>query len=148
MRDFQECVEDMEVADVNSTGLKFTWNQKPKGNDGILKKIDRIMANLEFNSLFMGACAVFQPYRISDHSPAILRGYPNPKPQEFVVDPNDFPAIGANLATTVPRAVSSPKVVENEKTHDVTMHSDGSARVPLNNTSTCHDDAFGSDSSS
>ncbi|GJS42092.1 hypothetical protein Tco_0183373 [Tanacetum coccineum] len=76
------------------------------------------------------------------------RGYPNPKPQEFVVDPNDFPAIGANLATTVPRAVSSPKVVENEKTHDVTMHSDGSARVPLNNTSTCHDDAFGSDSSS
>ncbi|GKC87145.1 hypothetical protein Tco_1147794, partial [Tanacetum coccineum] len=73
MRDFQECVEDMEVADVNSTGLKFTWNQKPKGNDGILKKIDRIMANLEFNSMFMGACAVFQPYRISDHSPAVLR---------------------------------------------------------------------------
>ncbi|GKA00236.1 retrovirus-related pol polyprotein from transposon TNT 1-94 [Tanacetum coccineum] len=45
MRDFQKCVEDIEVADVNSTGLKFTWNQKPKGNDGILKKIDRIMAN-------------------------------------------------------------------------------------------------------
>ncbi|GJS24843.1 RNA-directed DNA polymerase, eukaryota, reverse transcriptase zinc-binding domain protein [Tanacetum coccineum] len=73
MRDFQECVEDMEVADVNSTGLKFTWNRKPKGNDGILKKIDRIMANLEFNSLFMGACAVFQPYRISDHSSVVLR---------------------------------------------------------------------------
>ncbi|GJT20548.1 hypothetical protein Tco_0890485 [Tanacetum coccineum] len=73
MWDFQECVEDMEVVDVNCTGLKFTWNQKPKGNDGILKKIDRIMANLEFNSLFMGACAVFQPYRISDHSSAVLR---------------------------------------------------------------------------
>ncbi|GJV37905.1 hypothetical protein Tco_1410382 [Tanacetum coccineum] len=45
MRDFQECVEAIEVSDVNSTGLRFTWNQKPKGNDGILKKIDCIMAN-------------------------------------------------------------------------------------------------------
>ncbi|GJY88017.1 hypothetical protein Tco_0502645 [Tanacetum coccineum] len=73
MRDFQECVENIEVADVNSTGLRFTWNQKPMGNDGTLKKIDRIMANIEFNFVFVGACAVFQPYRISDHSPAILR---------------------------------------------------------------------------
>ncbi|GJV37901.1 RNA-directed DNA polymerase, eukaryota, reverse transcriptase zinc-binding domain protein [Tanacetum coccineum] len=45
MRDFQECVEAIEVSDVNSTGLRFTWNQKTKGNNGILKKIDRIMAN-------------------------------------------------------------------------------------------------------
>nr|GEX70652.1 hypothetical protein [Tanacetum cinerariifolium] len=48
-------------------------NKKPKGNDGILKKIDHIMANLNFNSSFVGACAVFQPYHISDHSSAILR---------------------------------------------------------------------------
>ncbi|GKE44933.1 RNA-directed DNA polymerase, eukaryota, reverse transcriptase zinc-binding domain protein [Tanacetum coccineum] len=48
MRHFQECVEDLELSDVNSTGLRFTWNQKPKGGDGILKKIGRIMANLEF----------------------------------------------------------------------------------------------------
>ncbi|GJQ89660.1 polypyrimidine tract-binding protein homolog 2 isoform X1 [Tanacetum coccineum] len=39
LRDFQECVEDIEVSDVNCSG----------------------------------ANAVFQPYRISDHSPAILR---------------------------------------------------------------------------
>ncbi|GKB07442.1 hypothetical protein Tco_0835726 [Tanacetum coccineum] len=30
MRDFQECVEAIEVSDVNSLGLRFTWNQKPK----------------------------------------------------------------------------------------------------------------------
>nr|GEZ97177.1 zinc knuckle CX2CX4HX4C [Tanacetum cinerariifolium] len=52
MRNFQECVDMIEVTDVNSTGLCFTWNQKPKGEDGILKKIDRVMANLEFLSLF------------------------------------------------------------------------------------------------
>ncbi|GJX41003.1 hypothetical protein Tco_0255993 [Tanacetum coccineum] len=73
MRDFQECVEDLELSDVNSTGLRFTWNQKPKGDDGILKKIDRIMANLEFYESFVGSSALFQPYRISDHSPAVLR---------------------------------------------------------------------------
>ncbi|GKA28479.1 sodium/hydrogen exchanger 6, partial [Tanacetum coccineum] len=43
IREFKECVQTMEVADVNSTGLHFTWNQKPKSSNGILKKIDRIM---------------------------------------------------------------------------------------------------------
>ncbi|PWA89849.1 reverse transcriptase domain, Reverse transcriptase zinc-binding domain protein [Artemisia annua] len=52
--------------------LQFTWNQKPRGTDGKLKKIDRIMANLAFTDAFIGAHAIFQPYRISDHSPAIL----------------------------------------------------------------------------
>ncbi|GJV37057.1 sodium/hydrogen exchanger 6 [Tanacetum coccineum] len=43
MREFKKCVQAMEVADVNSTGLHFTWNQKPKGSNGIIKKIDMIM---------------------------------------------------------------------------------------------------------
>ncbi|GJV28501.1 hypothetical protein Tco_1384949 [Tanacetum coccineum] len=72
IRDFQECVEDLEVMDVNSIGLRFTWNQKPCGADGVLNKIDRIMANLEVSSLFVGASAYFHPYRISDHTPTIL----------------------------------------------------------------------------
>ncbi|GKD94133.1 hypothetical protein Tco_1373970, partial [Tanacetum coccineum] len=63
----------MEVADVNSTCLHFTWNQKLKGSNGILKKIDRIMGNLQFNDDFPGSFAIFQPYRISDHSPSLLR---------------------------------------------------------------------------
>ncbi|PWA61504.1 RNA-directed DNA polymerase, eukaryota, Reverse transcriptase zinc-binding domain protein [Artemisia annua] len=72
MREFKECVEVIEVFDVNRSGLQFTWNQKPRGTDGKLKKIDRIMANLAFTDAFIGAHAIFQPYRISDHSPAIL----------------------------------------------------------------------------
>nr|GEX84452.1 hypothetical protein [Tanacetum cinerariifolium] len=73
MREFKECVEEIEVMDVISTGLQFTWNQNPKGNDGILKKIDRILANLAFNDKFIGAHAIFMPYRISNHAPAILK---------------------------------------------------------------------------
>ncbi|GKF60383.1 RNA-directed DNA polymerase, eukaryota, reverse transcriptase zinc-binding domain protein [Tanacetum coccineum] len=43
MREFKECVQAMEVSDVNCTDLHFTWNQKPKGSNDILNKIDRIM---------------------------------------------------------------------------------------------------------
>ncbi|GJW85216.1 RNA-directed DNA polymerase, eukaryota, reverse transcriptase zinc-binding domain protein [Tanacetum coccineum] len=87
MRDFNECVQAMEVADVNSTGLHFTWNQKLKGSNGILKKINRIMGNLKFNDDFLGSFSIFQPYRISDHSPCVLRipmvTKPKPKPLKF-----------------------------------------------------------------
>ncbi|GJS29618.1 hypothetical protein Tco_0490238 [Tanacetum coccineum] len=57
MREFKDCVADIEVLDVQKSGLMFTWNQKPRGNNGILKKIDRVMSNLEFNDSFAGAHA-------------------------------------------------------------------------------------------
>ncbi|PWA79868.1 RNA-directed DNA polymerase, eukaryota, Reverse transcriptase zinc-binding domain protein [Artemisia annua] len=72
MREFKECVDANELVDINRSGLQFTWNQKPRGLDGTLRKIDRIMANLGFLDSFAGAHAIFQPYRVSDHSPAIL----------------------------------------------------------------------------
>ena len=87
MREFKDCVEDIGVSDVNQIGLHFTWNQKPRGDKGLLKKIDRIMANSEFMDTFVGAVAVFQPYRTSDHSPAILRLPLTPK---FVPKPFKF----------------------------------------------------------
>nr|GEY91263.1 RNA-directed DNA polymerase, eukaryota, reverse transcriptase zinc-binding domain protein [Tanacetum cinerariifolium] len=68
MREFKECVEVIEVSDMNKYGLHFTWNQKPKGDYGVLKKLDRIMANLDFHDVFVRSNALFQPYRIFDHS--------------------------------------------------------------------------------
>ncbi|GKF19119.1 hypothetical protein Tco_0067757, partial [Tanacetum coccineum] len=38
MCDFKDCVKNIEVFDINSLGLLYTWNQKPKGEGGILKK--------------------------------------------------------------------------------------------------------------
>ncbi|GJR76641.1 hypothetical protein Tco_0089006 [Tanacetum coccineum] len=72
MREFKECVDDIELMDVPRSGLQFTWNQKPQGTNGILKKLDRVMANVAFSNGFVGNYAVFQPYGISDHSPAVL----------------------------------------------------------------------------
>ncbi|PWA56936.1 RNA-directed DNA polymerase, eukaryota, Reverse transcriptase zinc-binding domain protein [Artemisia annua] len=73
MREFKECVDANELVDINHSGLQFTWTQKPRGLDGTLRKIDRILANLGFLDSFVGAHAIFQPYRVSDHSPAILQ---------------------------------------------------------------------------
>nr|GEU67371.1 RNA-directed DNA polymerase, eukaryota, reverse transcriptase zinc-binding domain protein [Tanacetum cinerariifolium] len=87
MREFKACVDDIEVSDVQNSGLQFTSNQKLKGADGILKKLDRIMANMDFISGFMGAHAIFKPYRNSDHSPSLLciptATVTKPKPYKF-----------------------------------------------------------------
>ncbi|GJR55416.1 hypothetical protein Tco_1405937 [Tanacetum coccineum] len=61
------------LTDINSSGLQYTWNQKPKGKGGTLKKLDRVMGNIDFVDMFPGAYAIFQPYRISDHPPAVLK---------------------------------------------------------------------------
>ncbi|GJR56913.1 aspartic peptidase [Tanacetum coccineum] len=73
MYDFKACVNNIEVMDINSSGLHYTWNQKPRGGGGILKKLDWIMGNMDFVDLYPGAYGIFQPYRISDHSLAVLK---------------------------------------------------------------------------
>nr|GEX20438.1 hypothetical protein [Tanacetum cinerariifolium] len=67
MRNFQDCVEAIEVSDVNSMSLQFTWNQKPKGEHGTLKKIDSIMANLDFYSSFVGSISGFWMFKVVKH---------------------------------------------------------------------------------
>ncbi|GJS46821.1 hypothetical protein Tco_0596942 [Tanacetum coccineum] len=87
MHEFKECVENIKVMDVYNSGLHFTWNQKPKGTHGVLKKLDRVMANLEFMDGFAGAFAIFKPYRISDHAPSVLKlptlNVTKPRPFKF-----------------------------------------------------------------
>ncbi|GJR25721.1 hypothetical protein Tco_1101953 [Tanacetum coccineum] len=87
MREFKECVEDLEVMDVQYSGLQYTRTQKPKGNEGLLKKIDRVMANLMFNDVFAGSHAIFKPYQNSNHAPSVLciptMIKPKPKPFKF-----------------------------------------------------------------
>ncbi|GJS49721.1 RNA-directed DNA polymerase, eukaryota, reverse transcriptase zinc-binding domain protein [Tanacetum coccineum] len=87
MYEFKDCISKIEVMDINCSGLCFTWNQKPRGGHEILKKLDRIMGNLDFIDAFPGAYVVFQPYRISDHFPLVLKIpsliYTKPKPFKF-----------------------------------------------------------------
>ncbi|GJU62334.1 hypothetical protein Tco_1244169 [Tanacetum coccineum] len=71
MREFKECVDDIELIDVPRSGIQFTNG-------------------------FVGNYAVFQPYGISDHSPAVLR---IPLQTKFSPKPFKF----ANVVTTFPR---------------------------------------------
>nr|XP_043639688.1 uncharacterized protein LOC122610797 [Erigeron canadensis] len=97
MREFKECVEDIEVMDIKGTSLHYTWNQKPKKGVGILKKIDRVIGNVHFVEDFPASHAIFQPYRVSDHSPCVVkllsvtRDRPKPfKFANFLVTKNGF----------------------------------------------------------
>ncbi|KAJ9557121.1 hypothetical protein OSB04_011735 [Centaurea solstitialis] len=72
MVEFFECVEDIEVFDVSYTGIQHTWCQKPKDETGLRRKLDRILANVEFTDRFDDARARFHPRGISDHSPGVL----------------------------------------------------------------------------
>ncbi|XP_022039943.1 uncharacterized protein LOC110942475 [Helianthus annuus] len=73
MREFQECVANIEMFDINRSGFQFTWNQKPKKGVGLLKKIERVMGNTPFVAEFPNSIAFFHPYRMSDHCPSLLK---------------------------------------------------------------------------
>lgn len=73
MKDFQECVNDIEMVDICSSGFQYTWTKSLLNpNATVLKKLDRVMCNSTFLTNHNFANAVFLPYGISDHSPAVL----------------------------------------------------------------------------
>ncbi|XP_071700507.1 uncharacterized protein [Rutidosis leptorrhynchoides] len=76
---FRECVNDIEIEDINQSGLFYIWNQKPHatGPDvGVLKNIDRAMGNPGLVTHFPRVFAEFQPYGVSDHTPIVI-SFPN-----------------------------------------------------------------------
>ncbi|XP_021985764.1 uncharacterized protein LOC110881947 [Helianthus annuus] len=87
MREFDACVQQAELFDIQAHGLQCSWSQKPKSGVGLLKKIDRILGNVSFIDQFSDAFAMFHPFRVSDHTPCILRmmnSYGNqPRPFKF-----------------------------------------------------------------
>ncbi|XP_021979802.1 uncharacterized protein LOC110875918 [Helianthus annuus] len=67
--------------------MQFTWNQKPKHGVGILKKIDRVLGNIQFLDAYPDAFVLFHPFRVSDHTPCIVNFHTikhnRPKPFKF-----------------------------------------------------------------
>ncbi|XP_035841338.1 uncharacterized protein LOC118488210 [Helianthus annuus] len=86
-KEFNECVQYTELVDINGHGLHYTWNQKPKNGVGLLKKNDRVMGNINFLEMFPEAYVFYHPFRISDHTPCILKMATSvktkPKPFKF-----------------------------------------------------------------
>ncbi|CAI9278120.1 unnamed protein product [Lactuca saligna] len=90
MVEFHDCINTLEIQDINCNRLNFTWNQKPKGLNGIMKKLDRVMGNCKLLDQFPSICASFLPYGISDHSPVIIK---IPSRSKFKVLPFKFPNV-------------------------------------------------------
>lgn len=73
IQEFQDCIIDIEVEDLNRVSFHFTWTKSLLNpSTATLKKLDRIMGNEYMIRDYVEAQACFLPYVISDHSPAIL----------------------------------------------------------------------------
>ncbi|XP_074370861.1 uncharacterized protein LOC141712003 [Apium graveolens] len=71
IQEFRDCVNFIEVQDIVYSGIHFTWAGSPHGV-GVVKKLDRVMANLNFLNKFVGSSVNFLPRGVSDHSPAMV----------------------------------------------------------------------------
>ncbi|GJY92303.1 RNA-directed DNA polymerase, eukaryota, reverse transcriptase zinc-binding domain protein [Tanacetum coccineum] len=98
MHEFKDCVNDIEVEDINSFCLFCTWIKSPsKPDTSILEKLDRVMISTDFLDKYGDAYTRFLPFLISDHSPMVLH-IPNSLDKKkksfrfsnFVADKPDF----------------------------------------------------------
>lgn len=65
MAEFQECLDQSSLADMEFRGTFFSWSNK-RPEDPILRKLDRAICNENWRD------TVFEPPGDSDHSPAII----------------------------------------------------------------------------
>ena len=73
MQEFIDCVNKIEVEDMCSNGLFFTWiKSTSRPHTSILKKLVRAMVNAEFMLKFPLAGADFIPYMVSNHSLVVI----------------------------------------------------------------------------
>lgn len=86
MEDFNECVEKIDIKDVPAQGIFLTWCNLHDDGSKIYCKLDRVMANEGWFSIFKHTEVVFDLVGVSDHSPAITKMKevnPGPKPFKY-----------------------------------------------------------------
>lgn len=67
MEEFQECLLDCGLDDLETRGVFLSWtNGRPE--DPILRKLDRVMSNDIWRQRFPDVVAVFEAPGDSDHS--------------------------------------------------------------------------------
>ncbi|GJR64260.1 RNA-directed DNA polymerase, eukaryota, reverse transcriptase zinc-binding domain protein [Tanacetum coccineum] len=73
MEVFRRVLCNLELEDITSYGMFYTWIQKRMNPEaGILKKLDRVLGNASFLSSYGSCFAKFLPYVTFDHFPATL----------------------------------------------------------------------------
>ncbi|XP_059450845.1 uncharacterized protein LOC132181612 [Corylus avellana] len=72
MQAFQHTLEECEMADLGYCGPKFTWSNCQEGVGLIKERLDRVLANHEWRSLFPDAVNHVSVTTNSDHAPLFL----------------------------------------------------------------------------
>jgi hypothetical protein len=70
--EFDNCLNSLEVTDLNFSGCLFTWNNKSEGSRFIARKLDRVLVNEDWLCNFGRTCVDFSSGGISDHSLAFI----------------------------------------------------------------------------
>lgn len=71
MEEFQLCLSESCLADLDIRGTFFLWsNRRPE--DPILRKLDRVLCNDKWRELYPNAVSIFEPPGDSDHCPAVV----------------------------------------------------------------------------
>ena len=73
MVELEDCCSTAELDDLKFIGHKFTWTNKAPGDRLIARKLDRVLVNSCWSSIFQYAEAEFLPPGISDHCPMLIR---------------------------------------------------------------------------
>lgn len=84
----RNCMLHCKLTEVKTVGRLYTWNNKQDGEDRVFSRIDRVLANSEWNDLFDTAEANFMPEGHYDHSPMLLNCYqraPQKRPFRFLI---------------------------------------------------------------
>jgi hypothetical protein len=81
--EFGQCLNDLEVLDLNFSGSFYTWTNKSEEPRFVARKLDRVLANMQWMNNFVE----FKSGGISDHSPifvsiGVMQSF-GPKPFKF-----------------------------------------------------------------
>ncbi|XP_074282750.1 uncharacterized protein LOC141607294 [Silene latifolia] len=84
IQDFNECILNSGLNYLPSTGCEFTWTNKQGVHDRVWAKLDRVLVNLCWTTMFPNTSAVIKPPGISDHSPIVVTVFQDIKlPRRF-----------------------------------------------------------------
>lgn len=86
-QNFVDCVTNLNMNDLPSTGCFYTWVNRRTGSDAIAAKLDRVLANGEWMSRFPYSKTHFAEPTLSDHCGIEIKveevSHRRPKPFRF-----------------------------------------------------------------
>lgn len=70
--EFKHALEDCSLHDLGYKGPRFTWNNGWTGEENILERLDRVVANMEWSEVWRDAGVDVLTCCSSDHLPLLL----------------------------------------------------------------------------